>query len=116
MALALAGVPASARAGILASGYLGSSDAQRMGCRVFNAGHSAVTTTSAKVLLESGTPFTEYQNCTQKPLQPGTSCSFTGSGDSMAGIITGDGGTRRLRGVCRLLDSGNVLLGSTEMR
>jgi hypothetical protein len=116
IALTLGGVPAIARAGVLASGYLGSSNAYRFGCRVLNVGTEPVVITSAKVILDTGSPLTDFDDCTQKTLDPGQKCGFSGPGDTMAGIVKVAGGTKRLRGVCVLLAPGNVVLSSVEMR
>lgn len=114
-ALALLASPAAARAGMLASGYLLSSNAVRFSCRVLNVGGAEVKIKSAKVVLPSGTPFTDTNNCGAS-LLPGQSCSFSGPSNHMAGIFTVEGATKHLRVVCMLLTAGNNLVASTEMR
>ena len=113
--LALSGTAAMAHAGVLASGYLISSNAVRMGCRVLNVGSLPVKILSAEILLGSGYTNTDYDSCTGT-LAPGKSCSISGLGQDLAGIVKADGGTARLRGTCMLLTAGNNILGSTEMR
>ena len=115
-ALVLASSPATARAGMLASGYLSSGNAYRLSCRVTNFGSEPVTISSARVLLDTGLPFTDYQDCTQQLLEPGKSCTFTGPGAVMAGLVHVAGGTKHLRGVCELLGQGNNLIGATDLR
>jgi len=114
--LALVAVPGVARAGKISSGFLLSSNATRMGCILFNAGPSAVKVTSAKILLTTGFPNTEYESCTASPLQPGKSCSVSGNGQALAGQIQVEGITKHLRGTCMLLTAGNNILAVTEMR
>ncbi len=113
-ALALLASPAAARAGMLAS-YLLSSNAVRFSCRVLNVGGAEVKIKSAKVVLPSGTLFTDTNNCGAS-LLPGQSCSFSGPSNHMAGIFTVEGATKHLRVVCMLLTAGNNLVASTEMR
>jgi len=103
-------VPASA------SGYLLSSNASRFACKVLNVGAKSVKITSAKVILESGTPFADFNQCAGATLTPGTSCTVTGPSGHMAGIVTVEGTTKGLRGTCMLLTSGNNVVATTEMR
>lgn len=113
-ALALLAGPAAARAGVLASGYLLSSNAARFSCRVVNVGSTGVKIKSAKVVLPSGTPFTDFNDCVGT-LSPGKSCAVSGPSVHMAGIVSVEGTTKHLRGVCMLLSAGNNLIEAIEM-
>jgi len=115
-ALATLAAPAAAGAGVLASGYLLSSNAVRFGCRILNAGSKAVKITSAKVVLDTGTPFADFNGCAGTTLAPGASCTVSGPANHMAGIATVEGTTKGLRGTCMLFAAGNALLAATEMR
>jgi len=115
-ALVIAALPGIARAAKLTSGFLISGNATRMGCLVLNAGSIAIKVTKAQILLPSGYPNTSYDTCTGKLLEPGKSCSISGDGQTLAGQVQVEGGTKQLRGTCMLLTTGNDLIGVTEMR
>ena len=106
---------ASADARVLASGFLLSSNASRVGCRVLNVGSTAVTITSADVVTDAGQPVTDFDSCTGT-LAAGKSCTVTAPGNMLAGIVRVNGPTKNLRGVCLLMAPGNNVLESTEMR
>lgn len=115
VAAAMLAVPALAGARVLASGLLISSNAVRLGCTVQNLGTTDVVITSAKVVTETGLGQTDYQNCVGT-LKAGASCSFTGPGDELSGVLRVDGSTRGLRGVCMLLAAGNNAIEAVPMR
>lgn len=107
--------PALAAARVLASGFMSSSSTLRLGCRVQNVGTTAVVITSAKVVTDTGLGQTDFQDCVGT-LQPGKSCSFTGPGNLLSGVLRVDGATRGLRGVCTILGQGNNAINSIDMR
>jgi hypothetical protein len=115
-ALWIAAAPATAAAGVLASGYLFSASGTRLACQVLNVGSSPVKITSAKVVLDTGTPFTDFNECAGATLAPGANCTVSGPGDHMAGIVAVEGPTKGLRGTCMLLTAGQTLIGVAEMR
>jgi hypothetical protein len=110
-----AAAPGAARAAVLASGYLLSSNAVRLGCKIWNVGSVPITIKSAQVVLQTGYSATDFENCTGT-LAANASCSVSGVGQLLAGIVRVDGGTKNLRGTCMLLTAGNNILESTEMR
>jgi hypothetical protein len=115
LATVLLAAPAAASARILASGFMISTDAARLGCRIQNVGTTPVVITSARVVNESGTGQTQYQNCVGT-LQPGTTCAIAGNGNLLSGVVMVDGPTRGLRGVCTLLTNGNDAIVAIDMR
>jgi hypothetical protein len=115
LAAALLALPALASARILASGFMISSDAARLGCRIQNVGTTAVVITSARVVNETGVGQTQFQNCVGT-LQPGTTCAIAGNGSLLSGVVLVDGPTRGLRGVCTLLTNGNDAIVAVDMR
>jgi hypothetical protein len=115
LATALLAMPALAGARVLASGFMISSDAVRLGCRIQNVGTVPVVITSARVVTEAGLGQTQYQDCVGT-LQPGTTCSVGGNGNLLSGVVQAEGAARGLRGVCTLLASGNYAIVAVDMR
>lgn len=111
----LLAAPGVARAGVLASSYLISTNAIRMACRVINVGPAPIKITEAKIRLSSGFTFTESESCVGM-LQPGQNCTIVTSGQDLAGYVRVEGSTKHLRGTCMLLTAVNNILAVTEMR
>jgi hypothetical protein len=115
LATTLVTLPALASARILASGFMISSDAVRLGCRVQNVGTTPVVITLARTVTEDGLGKTQFQSCIGT-LQPGASCAISGDGNLLSGVLHADGTARGLRGVCTLLSQGNYAITAIDMR
>jgi hypothetical protein len=105
-----------AGAGVLASGYLWSDDAEAMVCLLLNVSATPVTITAAKIVDVSGTTIATYNGCDQVTLQPGQRCAVRAKTKQAAGIAQLDGPRGRVRANCQLNTVDNGILASTEMR
>lgn len=106
----------SAWAGTLASGFLWSENASRMVCFVWNVSESPVTLQGAKIVNDSGVPFSTFGNCSGV-LAPGKRCGFLAYDVAQGGgRVTIDAPRNRVRGTCQLLDGDVFALATTEMR
>lgn len=105
-----------ARAGVLASGYLWSDDAEAMVCPLVNVSATPVTITAAKIVDVSGTTIASFNGCDQVTLQPGGRCAVRAKAKQAAGIVRLDGPRGRVRGNCQLNTVDDAILAAVEMR
>jgi hypothetical protein len=103
-------------AGILASGYLWSDDAEAMVCLVLNVSATPVTITAAKIVDAAGTTIATFNGCDQVTLQPGGRCAVRAKTKQAAGIVKLDGPRGRVRGNCQLNTVDDTILAAVEMR
>jgi hypothetical protein len=119
--LLLAGFSGGARgasAGMLASGILLSTDAERLDCFLSNVGSKSVSITGVQV-LNGGFTILSFDPGTCDTLGPGGNCAFSADLDarfSARAVVEVHGGTKSLRGQCQLTTSTNHLVASTELR
>lgn len=105
-----------ARAGVLASGYLWSDDAEAMVCLLVNVSATPVKITAAKIVDAVGTTIATYNGCDQVTLQPGGRCAVRAKTKQAAGIVQLDVPRARVRGNCQLNTVDDTILAAIEMR